>query len=80
MQFVKNVVFLGAKEMILRDGSKLVTISFYVDESTVEVNVQATNSAVMDTVSSLSFSDTCTATFMLRRADKYYRLSLVSLA
>lgn len=80
MEFEKTVTFLGTKEMKLRDGTVLVTINFYVDNSPVEVNVQASNDAIMSVVGGLSFADTCTATFALRKTDKLYRLSLAKLA
>lgn len=80
MEFSKDVVFLGTKEMKLRDGTVLYTITFYVDGSALEVNVLATNKLVMSAVEALSFGDTCTATFSLRKADKLYKLSLASVA
>lgn len=80
MQFEKKVIYLGHKDMKMRDGSVLFSISFYVDDSTLEVNVLATNEPVMGVVRELSFGDTCTATFMLRKTDKLYKLSLLSLA
>lgn len=80
MEFEKTVTFLGTKEMKLRDGTVLVTVSFYVDNSPVEVNVQASNAAIMSALEGLSFADICTATFALRKTDKLYRLSLTKLA
>lgn len=80
MEFQKEVVFLGTKEMKLRDGTVLVTITFFVDGSSVEVYVQATNEAVMSVVKSLKFADTCTVTFALRKTDKLYKLSIAAIA
>lgn len=80
MSFEKKAIFLGTKEMQLRDGTRLVTITMYVDDAAVEVNVQASNEPVMFVVRSLSFGDTCTATFAIRKSDKLYRLSLTALA
>ena len=80
MQFEKVVVFLGYKDMTLRDGTGLRSINLYVDDETVTVNVQVTNLPVMGAVSGLNFGDKCCVTFALRKADKLYRLSLVGLA
>lgn len=80
MNFEKTVTFLGYKDMRLRDGTDLLTVSFYVDESAVEVNVLASNFPVASSVKSLSFGDTCTATFTLRKSERLYRLSLTGLA
>lgn len=80
MQFEKTAVFLGSKDMQLRDGTVLVTITLFIDGSAVEVNVLVSNVSVISAVKSLSFGDTCTATFSLRKSDKLYRLSLTGLA
>lgn len=80
MNIEKQVVFLGTKEMVLRDGTILYTITFYVDGSALEVNVLASNTPVMSAVKALSFGDTCTVTFSLRKVDKLYKLSLASVA
>lgn len=80
MRFSKEAVFLGMKDMTMRDGSVLVAITFFIDGSAVEVNVLASNDSVMSVVKGLSFGASCTATFMLRKSDKLYRLSLTELA
>lgn len=80
MQFEKKAVFLGSKEMRLRDGAVLVTITFYVDDSAIEVNVQASNASIMSAVAALKFGDTCTVTFALRKTDKLYKLGLAGVA
>lgn len=80
MRFTKDVVFLGYREMQLKDGTILYSVSMFVDDSTLEVNVVGTNLDVVSAVRSLSFADKCCATFMLRKTDKLYRLSLVGLA
>lgn len=79
MTFEKEIVFLGYRELVVKDGSVLYTVSMYVDGQALEVNVMASNIPVATAVKSLSFGDTSTATFSLRKADKQYRLSLVSL-
>lgn len=80
MEFQKTCTFLGYKEFSLRDGTVLYTVSFYLDDSTIEVNIQATNVAVAGPVKSLSFGDTVVVTFALRKVDKLYKLSLVAVA
>lgn len=80
MTFEKEIVFLGYRDMILKDGTVLYTVSMYVDGQALEVNVMASNIEVASVVKSLSFGDTSTATFTLRKADKQYRLSLSALA
>lgn len=80
MNFEKEAMFLGYKEMNLRDGTVLSTITFFVDGSALEVNVLASNKPVMSAVQFMSFGDTCTVTFSLRKVDKLYKLSLVSVA
>lgn len=80
MQFNKEAVFLGVKDMKMRDGAVLKNITFFVDGAAVEVSVLATNTAVVSALEGLSFGASCTATFMLRKSDKLYRLSLVDLA
>ena len=76
MEFAKEVVYLGSKDMILKDGTVLVTVSLYVDNSPIEVNVLSSNVPVMGVVRSLAFGDKVTATFTLRKVDKLYKLSL----
>lgn len=80
MQFEKDIVFLGYRDMLLKDGTQLYTVSMYVDGQTLEVNVTASNVSVITVVKSLSFGDTSTATFSLRKVEKLYRLSLLGLA
>lgn len=80
MEFEKQVIFLGTKEMKLRDGTVLFTINFYVDGTPIEVNVQSTNKSVMSVVETLQFADTCIVTFALRKTDKLYKLSIASIA
>lgn len=80
MKFEKKAIFLGTKDMQMRDGTTLVTVTFYVDSNAIEVNVLATNLPVMAAVKELSFGDSCSVTFALRKSDKLYRLSLVSIA
>lgn len=80
MTFEKSALFLGYSEMKLRDGTVLYTVNMYVDNSPVEINVLATNAPVASVVRSLSFGDTCSVTFMLRKSEKLYKLSLVSIA
>lgn len=80
MQFQKEAVYIGHKFMKMRDGSELCSITFYVDDDAITVNVLVTNDAVMFPLRALSFGDKCTATFTLRKADKFYRLSLSALA
>lgn len=80
MNFEKDVSFLGFREMSLKDGTVLYAVTFYVDGQALEVNVLATNLPVVNVVKTLSFGDSITATFSLRKADKLYRLSLVSFA
>ena len=80
MLFDKDVVYLGYREMTMKDGTVLYTVSMYVDGQALEVSVLATNAAVMSAVKSLKFGDSAVATFALRKADKLYRLSLTGLA
>ena len=80
MQFEKDVIFLGYKDMTLKDGSLLRSVSFYVDDETLTVNVLGTNLPLMAALAALSFADKCCANFTLRKADKFYRLSLTGLA
>lgn len=80
MNFDKEAIFLGTKDMTLKDGTVLVSVTFYVDGAAVEVNVLSSNVAIMSAVKGLKFGDSCTATFTLRKADKLYRLSLSGLA
>lgn len=80
MLFEKDAVFLGYKEMTLRDGTVLYTVSFYVDSSPLEVNILASNISVATAVKSMSFGDSCRVTFVLRKVDKLYKLSLDSVA
>ena len=80
MQFDKEVLFIGTKEMVLKDGTVMNTVTFYVDADTVDVNVLASNVPVMSAVRSLSFGDKAHATFALRKRDNVYRLSLAGLA
>lgn len=80
MQFSKEVIFLGYREMSLKDGAVLYTVSMFVDDGTLEVNVLASNVSLAGALRSLSFADKCLATFTLRKVDKLYRLSLLSLS
>ena len=80
MEFVKEVVYLGSKDMIFKDGNVLVTVSLYVDNSPIEVNVLSSNVPVMGVVRTLAFGDKVSATFTLRKVDKLYKLSLSALA
>lgn len=80
MSFEKEVVFLGYRDMQLKDGTILHTVSMYVEGQALEVNVMDSNITVMSVVKSLSFGASATATFTLRKADKQYRLSLSALA
>lgn len=80
MQFQREAIYIGYKEMVLKDGTTLYSITFYVDDDTVTVNVLATNTPVCSMVRGLSFGDKCLATFTLRKSDKLYRLSLTGLA
>lgn len=80
MKITKEVVFLGYKDMILKDGTVLLTVSMYVDNTAMEVNVLASNIPVASAVKSLSFGDSCTVTFALRKVDKLYKLGLESIA
>lgn len=80
MLFDKDIVYLGYREMTMKDGTVLYTVSMYVDGQALEVSVLATNAAVMSAVKSLKFGDSAVATFALRKADKLYRLSLTGLA
>lgn len=80
MTFEKDIVFLGYRELVVKDGTVLYTVSMYVDGSALEVNVMASNIPVASAIKSLSFGDTSTATFSLRKVDKQYRLSLSALA
>ena len=80
MQFTKDITFIGCKDMILKDGAVLYTVTFYVDGSAVEVNVPASNLEVVPVLKGLSFGASCSATFTLRKSDKLYRLSLTRLA
>lgn len=80
MSFTKEAVFLGFKEMVLRDSTVLYTVSFFVDSSPLEVNVLASNVEVATAVKSLGFADSCVVTFALRKMDKLYKLSLQSIA
>lgn len=80
MQFQKQVVYIGHKEMTLKDGTKLYSITFYVDDESITVNVPALNVAAWTIFPVLSFGDKCLATFTLRKSDKLYRLSLSDLA
>lgn len=79
MNFQKTVVFIGYKEMTLKDGTVLYSITFYVDDDTVTVNVLRTNIEVASAVMSLEFGDKCLATFTLRKTDKLYKLGLSAL-
>lgn len=80
MEFTKEVVFLGCKDMQLKDGTVLLTVNFYVDNSTMEVNILASNIPVASAVKGLSFGDTCVVTFVLRKADRLYKLGLTAIA
>ena len=80
MLFDKDVVYLGYREMTMKDGTVLYAVSMYADGQALEVSVLATNAAVMSAVKSLKFGDSAVATFALRKADKLYRLSLTGLA
>lgn len=80
MTFEKEIVFLGYREMVLKDGTVLYTVSMYVDGSALEVNVIASNIPVATAIKSLSFGTSVVATFTLRKVDKQYRLSLSALA
>ena len=83
MQFDKKVVYLGSKPMTLRDGTQLNSLTFFEpdDQDTVNVNVMASNTAVMSVLPSITFGSPCNATFALRDADKRtYRLALVGLS
>lgn len=80
MSFEKSATFLGYKEMVLRDGTVLYTVSFYVEDAPLEVNILASNIPVAAAVKSLSFGDSCVATFSLRKMEKLYKLSLSAIA
>lgn len=80
MEFEKKVVFLGFKDMKLRDGTVLYSISLFVDGESVTVNVLASNEPVVSAVKALAFGDNAVATFILRKSDKLYRLSLSGIA
>ena len=80
MQFEKEAIFLGYKDMILKDGTTLLTVTFYVGDSALEVNVLASNIPVASVVKSKSFGDSCVVTFALRKVDKLYKLSLAAIA
>lgn len=80
MEFEKETVFLGYKSVTLKDGTVLYSITLYVDEEPVTVNVVASNDSVLGALDGLSFGTKCVATFALRRMEKLYRLSLTRLA
>lgn len=79
MQFQKEVIFLGFKEMRLKDGTSLLAVSFYVDDEPVTVHVQSSNNSLCTVLYGLSFAAKCLATFTLRKSDRLYRLSLAEL-
>lgn len=80
MQIEKDVVFLGYKDMLLKDGTVLYTISLFVDDEPFTLYVSASNTEVVSVLPSLAFAANCCATFTLRKQDKLYRLSLVRLS
>lgn len=80
MEFTKEVIFMGVKDMTLRDGTLLHSVTFFVDGEAVTVNVLDTNGPVVSKLLMLEFTDKCLATFTLRKTDKLYRLSLTAIS
>ena len=83
MQFEKKLIYLGNRDVPLRDGSHLTAVNFFDPDAqdSVDVNVVSSNRPVLDVLPSISFGSSCVATFALRDADKRtYRLALVGLS
>lgn len=83
MQFDKELLYLGNRDVPLRDGTHLTAVNFFDpdEQNTVDVNVVSSNTPVLDVLPFISFGSSCIATFALRPGDKrLFRLALVGLS
>lgn len=84
MQFEKQLMYLGSRELVFKDGKIMHALSFFDadGQNTVDINVMDDN-AVMPQVRSLTFATPCLAVIRLNPAKQEknaYKLSLVGLS
>lgn len=82
MKFEKEVLFLGISANELKDGGVYYTVQLFegADPVTVNVGNGERSAEMVQTLLSLEFGDKLRATFVLRPADKLFKLGLSRVA
>lgn len=79
MKFEKEVLFLGISANELKDGGVYYTVQLFeqgAEPVTVNVGNGERSAEMVQVLLSLEFGDKLLATFVLRQADKLYKLGL----